>query len=208
MYFEKDYILRIIDMMAEFFRRLLELASKADQEEALNAFCMERCGLSLDAAKKMDIATLRELLSEQACFYLSEALYMDSKLQSAGPAQERSADLSLRLLATLSQDETLCAARAERLKELVKLIQSSLTPEDYIACARFFETGLRFDYMEDMIFLAAENSDNPKSVSEQGLDLFYMARTLPDEVLIMGGLPKAELNRSIQDFKRLTEAGQ
>ena len=205
MYFEKDYILRLIDMMADFFRGLMEKADRADREKALDAFCRERCGMPLDAARAMEYRTLEELLNEHARFYLSEALYMDARLLPEGEKKDISLLLALRLLSRLSQDDALAAARADRLRELTQLTKDSLAAEDYAACAEFFLYGGRFADMEDMIFLAAETAEYPERYIRAGREMLLNILTLPDEALILGGLPREEARQSLADLSAMAE---
>ena len=55
MAFQRDYVLRLIERMGEFFRRLCEMADDAEKKKKLDSACRDQCGLSLDAALKHEI---------------------------------------------------------------------------------------------------------------------------------------------------------
>ena len=208
MFFEKDYILRVIEQIGEFFRRLTELASRADQRAALDRFCRERCLCTLDGARALDTGTAAELMNETTRFLLSEVLYLDGMLLRADEEKTRSYLKALRLLSGLSGDGPLCMERSPRLKELAGLCRDEMTGEDDLACASFFMNGGRYDAMEDMIFFGAECEGNTKDRIARGLDMMYNARVMPDETLILGGLPREELESGIAELTHMLEEYQ
>ncbi|MBQ8080614.1 MAG: hypothetical protein IJ240_01810 [Clostridia bacterium] len=206
MYFEKDYILRVIDMMGEFFARLLALADRADQQATLDGFCRERCGLSLNVALELDERTLKTLLDEKRLFLLSEALYLEAQLIPVAEekARRRAARQALLLLSGLFEDDSVARARSPRLKELTDALRDWLSPEECLQCARFFLNGEALTDCEDMIFLAVEGSRDPGYYVTQGLALLYAMRALPDETLVLGGMPREDVERAIIDLRKLS----
>ena len=47
MYFQRDYILRMIEMLGEFMRKILDLARDADAQAELDEVSRKACGLPL-----------------------------------------------------------------------------------------------------------------------------------------------------------------
>ena len=55
-----------------------------------------------------------------------------------------------------------------------------------------------------MIFLAVEGSRDPGYYVTQGLALLYAMRALPDETLVLGGMPREDVERAIIDLRKLS----
>lgn len=202
MAFQRDYVLRLIEMMGEFFRRLCDLADEKEKMQNLNAMAREQCGLSLDAAFSLQEEMLADLLPPQGLFILSELTYLQAQFTGKNPEKRELLLLrALRILCYLSNEEPICIERSSRLKTLMDACADSLMPEDYMRCARFFMAGEHFDHGEDAIFLAVEQSDHPDDWIFQGLSLLRGLLCLPDSVLIPGGLPRADVFRAIDDLE-------
>lgn len=207
MAFQRDYILRMIEMMGDFLRRLGDMIDEKERLHELDALCREHCGLPLDTARNLTDESLRELLTPQARFVLSEIMYLRARALIAKDEQEQ-ADLlkSARLLLTMTDDISLCAERAERLKELLAACQDALLPDDYINAARFFMTGEHYDDCEDAIFMAADaagSADDRHYCILQGLALLSDMRVLPNDSLVPGGMSRADVDRAISDLNKL-----
>ena len=65
MAFQRDYVLRIIEMMGEFFRKIGERMDRREQLLALDEMCRDQCGLSLKAAFALKEETVQDLLPEK-----------------------------------------------------------------------------------------------------------------------------------------------
>ena len=211
MYFEKDYILRVIEMIGQFLSRLKEKTLLADQLAELDQLCREHVGLTLEAGRTLSEDTLHELLDHQAVFILSEVLYIDSAMidwKDRDQADE-SAMKSLRLLASLYEEDELAELRSQRLKELSTRLREYMSAADYLDCARFSLNGGFYSDTEDMVFLAVENaSDGEKEYYRtHGLSLLYNMRVLPDDTLLPGGMSRAEINESIVDLQAVGMEG-
>ena len=59
MYFQRDYVLRMIEMMGEFARRLLDMAREEDARIELDQVSRRACGMPLAMLKKTDVQTLQ-----------------------------------------------------------------------------------------------------------------------------------------------------
>ena len=209
MAFQRDYVLRLIEMMGDFFRRLGEMIDEKEQTRALDGACREQCGLSMEAACALSEQTVEELLPPQGILMLSELTYAQAMV-TARDEEKKAALLlrTLRLLCMLWEEETLCAERAPRLKELMDACGDLLTPEDYLACARFLMAGEHFDWGEDAVFLSVEEApaEDKHYYILQGVALFRGLLTLPDGTLAPGGLPRAEVLRAIDDLQAQEQA--
>ena len=202
MAFQRDYVLRLIEMMGELFRRLGDLIDEKEQVELLDQACREQCGFSLEAACALSEQTVEELLPPQGVLMLSELTYAHAMvLAREGEKKQTLLLRTLRLLSSLYEEEVLCNERSQRLYELMEACEDDLTADDYLRCARFFMAGEHFDHGEDALFLAMDVADDPGYYALQGLALLKSLLLLPDSTLTPGGLPRADVERAIEDLK-------
>lgn len=207
MAFQRDYVLRWIELMGEFFRRLYQLTNEKERDAALNAACRDQCGLSLDSAMALSPDSLIELLPPQALLAVSEFLYMRAKVVVKDMAlKDRLLLRSLRLLSALHEEETLCCERSLRLKELMDDCGEQMTPEDYLACARFFLSGEKYMYCEDAIFIAVEEAREKEDIILQGTEMLNKMLALPEGALLSGGMTRQEILESIDDLEAWRKA--
>jgi len=202
MAFQRDYVLRLIEMMGEFFRRLYQLSNEMDREKELDAACRDQCGLSLESVLVLSKDTLIELLPPRALLMASELMYIRASVVTVDE-EKRSDHLfrSLQLLAALDEEETLCVERAMRLKELMDACAQRLSPEDYMACARFFLAGEKYDHCEDAIFLAIEEAREKAKLIIQGREMLNDMLLLPENALLSGGMTRQEVMEAIEDLE-------
>ena len=202
-----DYVMRLIERMGEFFRRLAERIDRRDQAREMDEMCRDQCGLSLEAACSLSLETVVSLLPAQGVFVLSELTWGRAQLMAESEEERGSLLLrSLRLLSSLSGEEPVCIARCTRLRELMDACEDSLTADDYLCCARFFMAGEHFDDGEDAAFMAVESADEPETYIRQGIELFRELLTLPDGTLVPGGLLREDVIRAINDLESWEQA--
>ena len=201
MAFQRDYVLRLIERMGEFFRRLCEMADDAEKRAKLDSACRDQCGLSLDATLQLNEETLSRLLPPQGLMMLSEMAYLRARLEKDDERKSAFRLLTLRLLSSLYEEEILCAERALRLRELMDDCAPFLSPDDYMRCARFFMAGEYYAHGEDAIFLAVESAEEPGKYIEEGIALFSRLLSLPEHALALGGLPPEDVKAAIDDLK-------
>ena len=203
MAFQRDYILRLIEMMGDFFRRIGDMIDQAEQLREMDALCREHCGMPLNTARELTMDTLTGLLTPQARLILSEILYVRGRACS-NHDDEAAQDFlrALRLLNTLNEDITLCTERAERLKDLLDRAEDLLTADDYIAAARFFMSADRFPDCEDAVFMAVDCAKDRHTAALEGIALFRNILVLPDDILLAGGMPREDAERAILDLQK------
>ena len=80
MYFQKDYVLRVIEQFGFFFRRLKEKLELTEQLKDLGAFSREKIGMTPEAALALKDETLNGLLDARAIFLLTEVLFILARL--------------------------------------------------------------------------------------------------------------------------------
>lgn len=203
MYFQRDYILRMIEMMGDVMRRISEMIDQLQRMKLLEDLCREHCGLTLEAAEGLSLESLCDMLDPGPRFALSELIYTKA-VSGTGEAERRTEALlkSLRLLLSLRDTGPLCEARAERIKELTDELGDELDGSDWLACAAFFSEAERYDDMEDALFLALPRADDAEGCYHSGLLLLRGALRATPEALAFCRMTPRELEQSVQDWEQ------
>lgn len=202
MAFQRDYVLRMIEMMGDLLRRLKILGSDLMRKAELDAACRDQCGLPLAAAEQLSRDTLTELLPPRALFVLSELLYLKAaSLEMKDEARQRLMLHILQLLSSLHGEETLCEARALRLRKMMDICGDDMQAGDYLQCARFFLAGERLADCEDAIFMAADIAQDRQACVNEGKEMLQAMLYLPDTTLILGGMTRDEILGAIEDLE-------
>ncbi len=200
MAFQHDYVLRMIEMMGDFFRTLLDKVDEKEKKHALNAFLREYCGMDLESARKLSIDTLQSLLTDESRFVLSElALFYAQSIQNEEKRKEEML-FSLRILYTLSHQEEIVKEKKTVVKELSYTLP--LTADDYICSAEFFYIAKEYAWVEDMVFFAIEE-DAHELYIKKGIALFSNILVFPEDVLLVCGTTKKEAEKTVQELQNM-----
>lgn len=199
---QRDYVLRLIEMMGEFFRRLAQITDEWEKGRELNESCRDQCGLSLDAAIALSDDTLMGLLPPRALLTLSELFYLKAKSIAMDEMERDQLYLrTLRLLSSLYEEETLCEARCLRLRELMDHCCDAMMTEDYLSCARFYLAGGYLTDCEDAVFMAVELTRDPDFCIQQGREMLASMLLLPESTMISGGMNRDDVMQAIEDLE-------
>jgi len=193
MLFQKDYVLRMIEMLGDFAHELLERLKDADAHLRLEEVCRAACGLSPSLLEKTDLDTLCDLLSDEQRYFAAHLLLLRGKLllrKQGEEAQAIPAAQALRLFSSLSDpDEFRPAALAAA--EILRPLLSHLPADALLCAAAALERGGEYALAEDAFYAA----EAPKDI----LSAFYhRLLLLPQERLIAGGLPKEEIEEALE----------
>ena len=203
--FERDYILRLIQMMGDLMRRIAELMDDAEQNRLLDQTCRTLCGIPLATAEPLDFESLRDLLAPVQRFTLSELLFAKAESVRRLPYGQRDefSLKALRLLSSLWEEPRLCDLRARRLMDLKQAVFPSLTADDLLACARFFAQAEAYDKMEDALFQALALRDGAEWLSDaaEGAAMLRRAANATEQALIACGMTSAELRQSAHELE-------
>ena len=115
--FEKDYILRLIQMLGDLMRRVASLLDDRERNRMLDGACREWCGMALEAAEKLAPDALCDLLAPEPRLVMAELLA--GKADALTVPADTAEDVRLRavrLMASLASDRDLPVGR---LKEMV-----------------------------------------------------------------------------------------
>lgn len=202
--FQRDYILRMIEMMGDLMRRVKELMDELAQMRLLEEACRRRCGLPLSALETLSAESLTELLSPTPRLFASELLYLRATALPAPWEEGRMLRLkSLRLLLTLEEEGPLCELRAARVQALKLELADLLLPEDLMACAAFLRQGGAYADMEDALFEAAERCapQEREACVRAGVNMLRDAARAPAQDLAFGRTSAHELRLSARELE-------
>jgi hypothetical protein len=208
MFFQKDYVLRMIEMMGDFMRRIGEMLDDLHRIRMLDDASREHCGMDLSAARNLSLESLQELLAPQPRLMMSEILYIQA-MQTSLKDEDREQILyrSARLLLSLRDESLLCELRHERLTFCLDEARELITPRDRMDAAAFFVNGDQFEKGEDQLFQALDEAakDEYPGMLLEGEKLMTGCLTVPENRLKAGGLPLSEVRESIRAIEKRRE---
>ena len=210
MFFQRDYILRMIEMMGDIMRRIREMMNDLARMKLLEDVCRDHCGLPLETAEALTARSLHELLQPMPRLMMSEILYAKATTFTL-PLDERDALLykSLCLLASLWEEGPLCELRADRLLEMKEAAFPFLTGGELLDCARFLMEGERYADMEDALFQAVEQAraegEGVPWMADTGVDMLTRAASAPPEALAFARTTREELLASAREMRDIAE---
>ena len=203
--FQRDYILRLIHMLGEFFRAVARLLDDQDRLRLMNATCHEHCGMPLSTMEGLTADSLEALLPPVPRLMAGELLA--GKAQFLPVTEEEALALRLkafRLIASLHTEARMCDLLAPKLIELKGFTLASLTADDLLAGARFFAQAERFDEMEDALFQAlppAADEAARAALRAEGAAMLRRAAHAGERTLALCGMTGAELRLSAREME-------
>lgn len=203
--FQRDYILRMIEMMGDLARKVAQLMEELEYLHQLDDASRLHCGLPLKALEGLSHESLIEMLGPEPRLYASEILYLRAMERTIQwDTQDQMMLKSLRLLASLTEESLLCEMRSPRLKELKSQVSHLLTAQDLFQCAVFFCAGDCYDEMEDALFQAVEQANEQglrSDLIEKGCGLLTRAAAEATEAsLAYCRMTRDELNQAAEEL--------
>ena len=209
MFFQKDYVLRMIEMMGDFMRRIGEMLDDLHRLRLLDDTCREHCGMDINAAGKLSVESIIDLLSPQPRLMMAEILYIQA-MQTSLPDETREQLLyrCARLLLSLREESLLCELRQDRLKYCLLEAYALFTPRDRLEAAAFFMQAEQFGLGEDQLYEALDEAslEEYPQLLQEGQRLMESCLNVPKKRLELGGLPYAEVLESLETLKKRREA--
>lgn len=192
MYFQKDYVLRMIEMLGELVRKICSIAREADAYKELDEISHKALGLPLSLLRTTDPDELDGLLCEPQRYLAAELIMIDIEIAKRTKTDDLLLPLkaqALSLYATLKEPDYVapsCARAAWLLEENLGEFPAALLAK----AARLLERGGAFDKAEDAWFAARDIA--PDLIQE--VRAFYdRLERLSDRELKAGGLSRGEL---------------
>ena len=203
--FQRDYILRMIEMMGDLARKVAQLMEELEYLHQLDDASRLHCGMPLRALEELSHESLTEMMAPEPRLYASELLYLRAMERSVQwDYRDRLMLKSLRLLASLTEESVLCEIRAPRLKELKEAVLPLMSAQDLLQCARFFSEGDRYDEMEDALFqgveAAMDESSRSMLISEGCYLLRQASLNATDTALAFCCMTREELNQAAEEI--------
>ena len=206
--FQRDYILRMIEMMGDLARKVAQLMEELEYLHQLDDASRLHCGVPLKALEELSCESLMDLMGPEPRLYASEILYLRAGERHIHMEEREQLLLkSLRLLVSIKEEGILCEARAARLKELKNTVLPLLNSADLLRCASFFQEGERYNEMEDALFQAVERCADPlerRQLIRLGSGLLAAAaESASEHALIYCGMSREELQQAALDLAGL-----
>ncbi|MDR0897824.1 MAG: DUF6483 family protein [Oscillospiraceae bacterium] len=191
MYFQKDYVLRMIEMLGELVRRIGEMTREADARGEVKEIAERACGLPIGLLANTDAASLPEMLGEAQRYLAGQLLLIHLEIEARKAPEETLAPIraqALSVFATLTEPDYLLPAADEAVRLLPDLADQ-LPLETLVSVADLLERAGQYAPAEDAHFAALERG----GAIQPAANFYERLARLPDAALLQGGLPRAEL---------------
>lgn len=204
--FQRDYILRMIEMMGDLMRRVKELMDELSAIRLMDEACRRSCGMPMETLEALSAQSLEEMLGDTPRLFASELLYIRATTLSM-PAKDAEALLtkSFRLLTSLTGEGALCELRARRAQELKLRLLDGLTADDLWRLAVFLSQGEAYADMEDAIFEAVQRAEGRRreELARLGEGLLREAARASGSALALARTSGEELRASADELRAL-----
>lgn len=192
MYFQKDYVLRMIEMIGELARRFRGILREQTAWTELEQIAQRACGLPLDMLRMGDTDMLHTLLDDPQRYLAAELLLIDIEIAARKMADEellpRKAQ-ALALLRSLPAGDYLRPA-CERARALLSGALDTLPVASLLDAADLLERGGFLSGAEDALYVAFERDSTQRPLLVAYYDRLSL---LDDATLTAGGLNRAEI---------------
>lgn len=196
MYFQRDYVLRMIEMIGELARRLLAKGDALMARQEINEIAQKACGLPVTMLETGDPAMLRDLLEEPQRFLAAELISIATKINERSQTDDELLPLRMQALALYGslRDPDYLIAACERAKQILSDYLDQLPVESLETAAGLLEAGGEYAAAEDAFYAMYE-----KDPAQRPLAQSYYERLsrLDDRALLAGGLTRAEISEGI-----------
>ncbi len=192
MYYQKDYVLRMIEMMGELMRRIRAIAHEADARKELEEISQRACGMPMFMLKTGDPQTLANLMAEPQRYLAAQLLLIDAEVSSRKQTEDELLPLKLQILAlfaSLTEPDYLLPA-CDRAVQMMEANLDQLPVETLVGLAELMERGGQYAACEDALFAASEIMPELRQI----ISGFYdRLENVPDSALTLGGLSREEI---------------
>jgi hypothetical protein len=212
---ERDYIMRMVDMLGKFLARALFLKTSHDFPKAADELATaykNLLGLDRTVALTLSESQLVTLMggdgpiTASKCFVLGMLLKEDADLfrvqgDNDHPPILSGRALSLLLTAYCAEGKPLHGSHRQSIEDLwTSCDQGLLTTSTRGNMFRFYELTGRFDRAEDLLFTLIELD---KTFLAAGLEFYQRISERTDKELESGNLPRAEVEESMRELRAM-----
>jgi len=200
MYFQKDYVLRMIEMLGEMMRRIGALAEEADARAELNEISGRACGMPMAMLKTADPDALAELLGEAQRFLAAELLAIDLQVSRRKHTEDEllpTVQQALSLYASLFEPDYLLPA-CDRASRMMEGALDVLPADTLLSVALLEERGGQYAAAEDALFAAYAKAPRLRPEAEAFYGRLFR---LSDAELKAGGFSREEIGEGLSALK-------
>jgi len=206
LFFQSDYILRMIQMMGDFFRRLAEIVDENEKADEFDELMRKHCAVDLKTVDALSVDSLIALLPDNPRFVLSELLYLRAyAFQLHDEDRDEFLYKSFRLLLSVAHENLLCELRRDRMMDFYESINEKMSSQDLICVFQFLLLADDYDTAEDILFDAIESapSCDLKPIVQAGIEGFQRVSTFTNRELVLGGLSVEEVTDILTELNAL-----
>ncbi len=192
MFFQRDYVLRMIEMMGDLVRNILSIAREVDARGELDAIAGRACGMPMSMLRAQPPEALAELLDDPQRFLAAELLMIDIEISRRTHTEDTlipDKEQAIRLYATLRDPDYLLPA-ADRVSGMLEEMLADAAEDTLLAAAGLLEEAGQFAAAEDALFAAAER--NPAHLPAAHA-LYDRLDGVSENALLSGGLSREEI---------------
>ncbi|MCL1963939.1 MAG: DUF6483 family protein [Firmicutes bacterium] len=197
MYFQRDYVLRMIEMAGELVRRICSVAREADARQELDEICQKASGMPMAMLRTENPDTLVDLLSEAQRYLSAELLLIDMAISRRKKTEDELLPVreqALMLLSSLEDPDYALPACGE-VKRLLEGVLDQLSVEPLLRSAGLLERCGEYADAEDVLFAALSSSaeDRSPEVRAEAEAFYARLEALDEKTLLEGNFSRAEI---------------
>lgn len=192
MYFQKDYILRMIEMVGKLFERILANHNDSQAMQELDEIAQKACGLQISMLRGISPEELQGPLAEAQRYFAAELLTIEMEVKKRTMTDDMLLPRRIQILsiyASLKEMDYLLRA-CDNAAHLTDGYLDQLPPPLLVDLSVLFERGGQYGHAEDMLYAAMAQAGQ---VKPQIATFYARLATLSDGALLAGGLPRAEI---------------
>lgn len=201
MFYQKDYVLRMIEMLGDLLRRIKAIVVDRVAAAELDQVSRRACGLPLDALRTWDAGLLADTLEEPQRYLAAELLLIDIEVQRRTQTDDALLPTyvqALALFASLREADYMLPA-AGKSAAIVRAHLASLPAGTLLGSAALFEAAGQYADGEDALFAAIAIDPAHAGAAEAFIARLY---ALDETALRAGGLSHAELDEASSALNR------
>lgn len=200
MYFQKDYILRMIEMLGKLAEEIRERHNETDALQKLDELALRTCGLQLSMLQNMSPEQLQDIMGDAQQYFAAELLFIELEVKKRTMTDDILLPRRIQILALYAalQEIDYLLPACEHAAQLTDGYLDVLPLDILMNLSTFFERGGQYDHAEDMLYAALAQSNE---IMPQ-IESFYARLTLVDDrALLQGGLPRDEIEEGQQSLR-------
>jgi hypothetical protein len=214
---KQDYILRLIEQLAQFLARILKLHERGEYDAAMDAIgdaLKKLVGLDLRVIEALSLEDLVKLLKPGIDLDVSRAIIVADLLKARGDVRHSLGDpdggtesyvrsLTLFLEVFTAPGSIELPDQTTRMEWLItRLADEELPPVSLVRLLRYYEKTKRFALAEDVLWELLDGEDGDDFIDE-GAEFYDRLVQKTDADLDAGDLPREEVLEGLERLREL-----